>query len=49
MNDSFNTSWLQYVEIPRGQGGPVKLDAILAQRMDAFLRARKVRPFRCVY
>lgn len=46
MHDSTQHNWLRYVETPRQASSPVKLDQILTERMDAFLRARKVRPFR---
>lgn len=46
MNESLENQWLQYLEIPRRQSEPVKLDAILAERMKAFMKARKVKPFR---
>jgi len=45
MNESLENQWLQYLEIPRRQSEPVKLDKILAERMRAFMKARKVKPF----
>ena len=45
MNESLDNQWLQYLEIPRHQSEPVKLDTILAERMKAFIKARKVKPF----
>lgn len=49
MNESLNSyPWLQYLETPRAQSQPVKLDRILAERMRAFLKARQVKPFRRV-
>lgn len=32
--------WLSYIETSRGDNRPVKLDAILAQRLRAFLDSR---------
>lgn len=49
MNDSFETTWLEYVETPRRQGRPVKLDRILAERLQSFLRARQVKPYRRIW
>lgn len=46
MNQSLENQWLEYLEIPRRQGDPVKLDKILAERMKAFIKARKVKPYR---
>ena len=46
MNESLENQWQQYIEIPRRQSEPVKLDEILAQRMRTFIRARKVKPLR---
>lgn len=44
MNYSFeNPLWLRYIKTPRGSTKPVKLDAIMEQRLQAFLRAKKVR------
>jgi hypothetical protein len=45
MDKSLENSWRQYVEIPQRVSEPVKLDKILAERMKAFLKARKVKPF----
>lgn len=46
MNESLENQWLQYLEIPRRQNEPVKLDKILASRMRAFMKAKKIRPHR---
>lgn len=46
MNESLENQWLQYLEIPRRQSEPVKLDKILAERMRAFMKARRVKPYR---
>lgn len=46
MNETLDNAWQQYLEIPRRQSEPVKLDKILAERMKAFLRAKKVKPYR---
>lgn len=35
--------WFRYIETPRRNQAPVKLDKILAQRMKAFLRAKDNR------
>jgi len=36
---------VMYIETPRQQSGPVKIDQILEARMRAFMRARRVRRF----
>ncbi len=46
MNESLDNQWLKYLETPRTASNPVKLDQILAERLKAFMKARKVRPFR---
>jgi hypothetical protein len=46
MNDSINNQWFRYLETPRSKSNPVKLDQILAERLQAFLKARKVKPYR---
>lgn len=46
MNDSLNQPWFTYLETPRSKSEPVKLDQILAERLQAFMKARKVKPFR---
>ncbi|GEM_PF-1385559 len=47
MNESINNQWREFLETPRRiTSEPVKLDTILAERMEAFLKARKVKPFR---
>ena len=44
MNDSIdNTQWLRYLEIPERKRTPVKLEHILAQRIAAFMRVKKIR------
>lgn len=41
MNDSFETTWMEYLELPvRHSSRPTKLDAILAARLKAFLKAK---------
>lgn len=40
----YDNRWANYVELPVRNGGPVKIDKILEQRMQAFLIAKKVRP-----
>jgi len=46
MNETLDNQWLQYLETPRHDSEPVKLDKILAERMRAFMKARRVKPFR---
>jgi hypothetical protein len=46
MYDPTQNNWLYYLETPRRASSPVKLDQILTERMEAFLRARRVKPFR---
>jgi len=46
MNESINNQWREFLETPRGTSEPTKLDTILAERMKAFIKARKVKPFR---
>lgn len=47
MNNLMNDpEWQQYLETPRHMRAPVKIDKILARRMQEFLRARKVKPFK---
>lgn len=41
MNKSDNRQWLQYIETLRQKSQPVKIDALLQQRMQAFIKARK--------
>lgn len=44
MNDIFDTrQWFAYQETPMKKTAPVKLDRILAARMEAFIRAKNVR------
>jgi len=44
MNDSIdNTQWLRYLEIPDRKRTPVKLEQILAERIEAFMRVKKVK------
>ncbi len=45
MNESLDNTWFTYLETPRTESGPVKLDQILAERLRAFIKARKVKPF----
>lgn len=46
MNESLDNQWFTYLETPRRDNGPVKLDQILAERLQAFMKARKVKPYR---
>lgn len=46
MNESLEQQWFTYLETPRSKSEPVKLDQILAERLQAFMKARKVKPFR---
>ena len=50
MNNSIdNNQWMQYVETPcRPKSSPVKLEYILAARIEAFMRAKKVKSARFV-
>lgn len=41
MNNSNDRQWLQYIETLRQKSQPVKIDALLQQRMQAFIKARK--------
>lgn len=41
MNKSDNRQWLQYIETLRQKSQPIKIDALLQQRMQAFIKARK--------
>lgn len=44
MNETIeNMDWLKYVETPIKSGGAVKLDRILAKRLKAFIKAKKVK------
>lgn len=45
MNNSLEQCFT-YLETPRTSSEPVKLDQILAERLQAFLKARKVKPYR---
>ncbi|MCY1384315.1 hypothetical protein D9M69_725560 [compost metagenome] len=42
MNNSNDRQWLQYIETLRQASRPVKIDTLLQQRMNAFVKARKV-------
>ena len=46
MNSLLQIDWNHYIETPLRTDEPVKIDKILEARMEAFLRARKVRPFK---
>lgn len=46
MKDTMEKQWLSYLETPRTKEQPVKLDRILSERMESFLRTRKTKPFR---
>jgi len=39
---------ITYIETPRHCGVPVKIDTILAARMQAFMKARRIRRFTLV-
>jgi hypothetical protein len=40
-NDAYTQLyWLAYIETPQGNNRPVKLDAILAQRLRTFLESK---------
>lgn len=39
-----NPTWYRYEQTPHRQGSPIKIDAILAERMKSFLSTRSVRP-----
>lgn len=41
MNNTNDRQWLQYIETLRQKSQPVKIDALLQQRMQAFIKARK--------
>lgn len=44
MNDQTdNRYWLHYIETMRQMSGPIKLDAILQKRMQAFISARQAK------
>lgn len=36
---------ITYIETPRGASAPVKLDAVLQERIRAFKRAKQIRRF----
>ena len=40
---SDHPQWIRYIETPRRNQPPVKLDKILAARMKAFLRAKEIQ------
>lgn len=42
MNNSNDRQCLQYIETLRQASQPVKIDTLLLQRMNAFVKARKV-------
>jgi len=43
MSNVDGTQWSEYVEIPERKRAPVKLEDIIAQRIEAFLRAKKIK------
>lgn len=44
MNQTPNThEWLYYLETPRQTERPVKIDAIVQQRLDAFLKLKNIK------
>lgn len=44
MNRTFDTSrWNEYLETPCRNQSPVKLEVILAARIEAFMKAKKLR------
>jgi hypothetical protein len=40
-----NSNSFSYIETPRGASSLIKIDTILALRLKAFIKARKVRRF----
>lgn len=46
MKDSMEKQWFNYLETPRVVSEPIKLERILAERMESFIRTRKTKPFR---
>lgn len=40
------SQWLQYVETPCRKSAPVKLEYIVAARIEAFMKAKKVKSIR---
>lgn len=47
MNKSIeNMDWFKYVETPMHSSGAVKLDSIMAKRLKAFLRAKRMKTFK---
>lgn len=42
-NQTDNREWLRYIETLRQQSQPVKIDALLQKRMQAFIEARKAK------
>lgn len=46
MNSKANTNqWSRYIETPFKKSSPVKLDAILAERLRVFMKAREARMY----
>ena len=45
MNPHNTIETTAYIQTPRTQTTPVKIDTILEQRMKSFLRARRIRRF----
>lgn len=44
MNQTPDThEWLYYLEIPRHDDHPVKIDAIVQQRLETFLKLKKIK------
>jgi hypothetical protein len=49
MNESIdNSQWFQYLETPCRKRTPVKLEYVLAQRIETFMKAKKVKSARSV-
>jgi hypothetical protein len=46
MKTSLQFDWHHYIETPQRTSAPIKIDKILEARMEAFLKARKVKPFK---
>ncbi len=41
-----NPEWFKYIETPVYKGTAVKLDSIMAKRLKAFLRAKRMKTFK---
>lgn len=45
MKHSIQTELYGYIEIPRTNTAPTRIDAILEERMRTFMKARRIRRF----